>query len=53
MMNGNEGEFNHWLDHVADMIQDPACMVWSRGNWKRIIGRINVKIVRNRPFHID
>jgi len=24
MMNGNEGEFNHWLDHVADMLQDPA-----------------------------
>ena len=24
MMNNNEGEFEHFLDHVADMIQDPA-----------------------------
>ena len=24
MMNGNEGELNHFLDHIADMIQDPA-----------------------------
>lgn len=23
MMDGNEGEFNHFLDHIADMIQDP------------------------------
>lgn len=24
LMNGEEGEFNHFLDHIADMIQDPA-----------------------------
>ena len=24
LMDNNEGEFNHFLDHVADMIQDPA-----------------------------